>query len=59
MTPRKREEIKRLAELCNEVLKRFDEKADGLEEAILEYHALLETILEPEQLAVLERFAQS
>ena len=57
MMPRAREEIKRLAELCNEVLKGFDEKANGLEETMREYNALLETILEPEQLAVLERFA--
>lgn len=57
MMPRAREEIKRLAELCNEVLKGFDEKANGLEQAMREYNALLETILEPEQLAVLERFA--
>ena len=57
MMPRTREEIKRLAELCNEVLKGFDEKADGLEQTIREYNALLETILEPEQLAVLDRFA--
>ena len=58
MMPRAREEIKRLVELCNEVLKSFDEKADGLEQAIREYNALLETILEPEQLAVLESFAR-
>ena len=58
MMPRAREEIKRLVELCNGVLKGFDEKADGLEETIREYNALLETILEPEQLAVLDRFAR-
>lgn len=58
MMPRAREEIKRLAELCNEVLKCFDEKADGLEQTIQEYNALLETILEPEQLAVLAQFAR-
>ena len=57
MMPRAREEIKRLAELCNEVLKSFDEKADGLEQTIREYNTLLETILEPEQLAVLAQFA--
>ena len=58
MMPRAREEIKRLVELCNGVLKGFDDKADGLEETIREYNALLETILEPEQLAVLNRFAR-
>ena len=57
MMPRAREEIKRLVELCNEVLKGFEEKADDLEQSIREYNALLETILEPEQLAVLNRFA--
>ena len=55
--PRAREEISRLAELCNAVLKGFDEKVDGLEQTIREYNVLLETILEPEQLAVLDRFA--
>jgi len=58
MTPQTRDEIKRLAELCDEVLKGFDEKADGLEQTIREYNALLETILEPEQLAVLAQFAR-
>lgn len=58
MMPRAREEIKRLVALCNEALKGFDDKADGLEETIREYNALLETILEPEQLAVLNRFAR-
>ncbi len=56
MTPRAPEEIKRLMELCDHVLELCDEKSDGLESAVSEYNALLRTVLEPGQLAVLERF---
>lgn len=56
MTPRDPEDVKRLAELCDQALERYDEKADGLEAALTAYNTLLEKLLEPEQLAVLERF---
>ncbi len=59
MTPRDPKDIQRLAALCDEVLKRFDEKADDLGQTVQAYQALLKTILEPEQLAVLERFAKA
>ena len=47
-------EIMRLAELCDEVLLEFDNKSEGLAAVIAEYQALLESILEPEQLTVLK-----
>lgn len=59
MTPRDPADIKRLAELCDQVLKLYDEKSGSLEPAIAAYNALLETILEPEQLTVLDRFTNS
>lgn len=57
MTPRNPEDIKRLAEMCDKALELYAQKADGLETAISEYNALLKTILEPEQLAVLDKYA--
>ena len=54
MTPHKPEDIKRLAELCDNVLRLFDEKDDGLQSVLSEYDALLRELLEPEQVAVLE-----
>lgn len=56
MTPRNPEDVKRLAELCDRVLKRYDEKAEDLEAALTAYNALLEKLLEPEQLTVLDKF---
>ena len=55
MTPRKPEDIKRLSVLCDEVLRLYDEKSGCLDAAIAEYHAQLMEILEPEQIAALER----
>ena len=54
MTPHKPEDIKRLAKLCDNVLRLFDEKDDGLQSVLSEYDALLRELLEPEQVAVLE-----
>jgi len=56
MTPRSPKEIKRLTELCDHILELRDKGSDGLEQAVSEYNALLRTVLEPGQLAVLERF---
>jgi len=56
MTPRAPEEIRRLTELCDHILELCDRGSDGLEPAVSEYNALLRTVLEPGQLAVLERF---
>jgi len=58
MTPAKPEEIRRLSELCDEAFRKFDEQTEDIESVIAEYNALLSNVLEPEQLAVLERFAQ-
>ncbi len=57
MTPHAPEEIKALAELCDTVLRLWDDKSADLEQAISEYNAMLKTVLEPEQAAVLEKFA--
>lgn len=57
MAPHASEEIKALAELCDTVLRLWDDKSADLEQAISEYNAMLKTILEPEQAAVLEKFA--
>lgn len=58
MEPQERETIKSLTVLCDRVLKCYDEKSDSLSKTIAEYNALLEKILEREQLAVLEKMAQ-
>lgn len=56
MMPRTQKEIRRLAELCDEVLKLYDEKADNLETALAQYNTLLNTVLEPDQLIILDQF---
>lgn len=56
MMLRTQQEIKRLAELCDEVLKLYDEKADNLETALAQYNTLLNTVLEPDQLMILDQF---
>lgn len=55
MTPRDPEDVKRLAELCDQALRRYDEKAGDLKEALTAYNALLDKLLEPEQLVVLDQ----
>ena len=57
MTPRTPEEVKALAELCDRVLALWEEGSEGLAEALSAYNALLDRVLEPEQLAVLDKFA--
>lgn len=59
MTARSGEKVKRLMELCDAALKCFDEQSDGLESALSAYNALLDALLEPEQLAVLNRFSNA
>ena len=56
MMPRTQQEIKRLAELCDVVLKLYDEKVDNLETALAQYSTLLNTVLEPDQLMILDQF---
>ncbi len=53
MTERVPEDVKRLAGLCDDVLSLFDSGSDKLEDTLAEYNALLENILEAEQLAAL------
>ena len=57
MTPHASEEITALAELCDTVLRLWDEKSADLEQTLSVYNAMLKTVLEPEQAAVLEKFA--
>ena len=57
MTPHAPEEIKALAELCDTALRLWDEKSADLEQTLSVYNAMLRTVLEPEQAAVLEQFA--
>ena len=56
MAPHTPEEIESLAALCNTVLGLWDEASADLEPAILAYNARLMGILEPAQIAVLEKF---
>mgnify|MGYP006988960817 CR=1 FL=1 len=56
LQPKRAEDIRKLAELCDEALNRYDAKAENLDDLLAEYNLLLKTILEPEQLAVLDRF---
>lgn len=58
MTPRTPESIKALAESCDKVLEAYDGKAEDLERLTAEYNALLDQILEPEQLAALDKMAR-
>lgn len=58
MTPQTPETIQTLASLCDRVLREFEENAAQLGETVAEYNALLDKILEPEQLEVLERMAR-
>lgn len=43
--------------LCDQVLQEYEEKAGDLGETIAAYNGLLDKILEPEQLAVLNQMA--
>ena len=56
MRARRSEDIRRLSALCDEVLRLYDEKDPGIKSTISAYNELLNTILEPEQLAVLNCF---
>lgn len=58
MTPRMPEAIRSLAASCDEVLACFEENRDDLERILAQYNALLETMLEPEQLALLNKMSQ-
>lgn len=58
MKPRTPEAIQRLAASCDEVLACFEENRDDLERILAQYNALLETMLEPEQLALLNKMSQ-
>ena len=58
ITPQTPETIQTLASLCDRVLREFEENAAQLGETVAEYNALLDKILEPEQLEVLERMAR-
>lgn len=55
MAPQSPETMQNLASLCDRVLHEYEEKAEGLDRTIAAYNGLLETVLEPEQLAVLNR----
>ena len=57
MTQRDPEVIKQLATLCDEVLRQYDEKAPELVQTVERYNALLNQVLEAEQLAVLDKMA--
>ena len=57
--PRQPGEVQRLAALCDEVLAACDEQSERLEALIGEYNALLDSILEPEQRAVFDRFVRA
>ena len=57
MTPQSPETIQNLVPLCDRVLQEYEEKAGDLGETIAAYNGLLDKILEPEQLAVLDKMA--
>lgn len=57
MTPQSPEMIQNLVSLCDRVLQEYEEKAGDLGETIAAYNGLLDKILEPEQLAVLNQMA--
>lgn len=57
MTPQSKETILQLASLCDRVLQEYEEQAADLAETIAAYNALLDSVLEPEQLAVLNQMA--
>lgn len=58
MTPQPADVIQHIMASCDRVLAYYDAGAENLDQVIAEYNTLLETVLEPEQLAVLDRMAQ-
>ncbi len=58
MAPRSADIIQRLMISCDRVLACYDEGADDLDQVIADYNALLETVLEPEQSAILDKMAR-
>lgn len=50
--------IRDLAQGCDEVLRCFEEQREDLQAAAERYNALLDSVLEPEQLAVLNKMAR-
>ena len=56
MTPTDPAALKRLENLCDEVLELFERKSANIASTIEEYNALLKTVLEPEQLSILEKY---
>lgn len=57
MTPAKAETIRELASLCDLVLAGYEENAENLTETVNAYNKLLDSVLEKEQLAVLNQMA--
>ncbi len=51
------EDIKRMTGLCDNIIRLFDEKSSELETAIKDYNALMDNLLESDQLAVIERYS--
>lgn len=49
--------IRALSALCDQALQQYEEKAEGLAETLNDYNALLDRMLEPEQLALLHQMA--
>lgn len=58
MKPQTPETIRALAQSCDAVLRCFEETPEQLPEAAAVYNTLLNQVLEPEQLAVLEKMGQ-
>lgn len=58
MTPQEPEAIRSLAASCDEALACFEENHEQLAQALARYNALLEPMLEPEQLALLNKMSQ-
>ena len=57
MTQRDGDVMKQLIGLCDEVMQQYDRQAPGLAQTIDRYNALLNQVLEKEQLAVLDRMS--